>query len=205
MSFSTGKVLTTGQTAPGIQSNSSLKATAIVRILITCGGYIHIHSNYAHCPVLVSVRNWYSAPHQNLNHGVLPHRCLGECECINRACACRDMTRVFLAEKRFDWNDHRCDNPAAKKPRYYRPPHPVTVKCKVVLKKIIDLLELPPNPLDLLTHLCGGRQNVAEMTGRKEIMEWMPDGRFHAVKRADEGSQQNFNLKVLLLLSFRRF
>lgn len=110
------------------------------------------------------------------------------------------MTRNFSEEEPYDWDKTvTIDHPPPKKPEHYRPdPHPVTVKCKVVLRKLIDLLELPPNPLDLLTHLCGGRHNVAEMTGRTEMMEWMPNGQFATVRRADECSaQQSLNLKVL--------
>lgn len=108
------------------------------------------------------------------------------------------MTKVFSEEERYDWDATQAKNPLAKKVEYERTaPHPVTVKCKVVLKKLIDMLELPANPLDQLTHLCGGRQNVAEMTGRKQIMEWMPDGRFRAVPRADNTPHSNLNLKVL--------
>jgi hypothetical protein len=78
-----------------------------------------------------------------------------------------------------------------------RPSHPVAVKAKMVLKKLIDLMELPPNPLDNLIHLCGGREVVAEMTGRKEMMEMQADGTFQSVKRAANGvSQQVVNLNV---------
>ena len=66
----------------------------------------------------------------------------------------------------------------------------------MVLKKLIDLLELPANPLDNLIHLCGGRDVVAEMTGRKEMMEMQADGSFLSVKRADGVSQQALNLVV---------
>jgi C-terminal domain on Strawberry notch homologue len=54
-----------------------------------------------------------------------------------------------------------------------------------VLSEIIDLLELPPNPLDNLVHLCGGREVVAEMTGRKFIMEIQKDGRFKKARCSD--------------------
>lgn len=84
-----------------------------------------------------------------------------------------------------------------------RKPHPVTVKAKLVLKKLIDLLELPPNPLDNLVHLCGGREVVAEMTGRKEMMEMQSNGTFQSVKRAEGGvSQQTLNLSVSAFIAF---
>jgi hypothetical protein len=78
-----------------------------------------------------------------------------------------------------------------------RPAHPVVLMIKKVLSFMIDMLELPPNPLDQLVHLCGGRNVVAEMTGRSEMMEVQPDGRFKTVKRADPGvRQQSLNLHV---------
>lgn len=108
--------------------------------------------------------------------------------------SCRDMKKMTgihynYAEVRYP--------PGYPKEPSSRPPHPVTLKAKVVLKKLIDLLELPPNPLDNLIHLCGGREVVAEMTGRKEMMEMQADGTFQSVKRADNGiSQTTLNLTV---------
>lgn len=52
---------------------------------------------------------------------------------------------------------------------------------KHVLRLIINLLELPANPLDNLIHLCGGREVVAELTGRAVAMEVQPDGKFEQV------------------------
>lgn len=95
---------------------------------------------------------------------------------------------------RYDFEDF--EYPAEDKKPAVRGPHPVTVKAKVVLKKLIDLLELPPNPLDNLIHLCGGREVVAEMTGRKDMMEMQADGTFLSVKRADGVAQSALNLSV---------
>jgi hypothetical protein len=75
-----------------------------------------------------------------------------------------------------------------------RPNHPVTMMVKKVLCRMINLLELPANPLDNLVHLCGGRQVVSEMTGRKHIMEVQPDGSFKKVRRARDVAQSALNL-----------
>lgn len=85
-----------------------------------------------------------------------------------------------------------------------RPPHPVTMMIKNVLKGVIELLELPPNPLDQLVHLCGGRDVVAEMTGRKEMMECQSDGKWRCVKRAQDGcTEQALNITVRCLTHAR--
>eukprot|EP00892_Ulva_mutabilis_P012185 jgi/Ulvmu1/9339/UM050_0089.1 len=105
---------------------------------------------------------------------------------------CRDQPMELSAQP-YDYNDvHVLDDNPNTVP--LRPPHPVTMMIKRVLMATIDLLELPPNPLDLLTHLCGGREVVAEMTGRVEMMECQPDGTFLPVKRAKGVSQQELNI-----------
>lgn len=63
-----------------------------------------------------------------------------------------------------------------------RPNHPVTMMIKHVLRLIINLLELPANPLDNLIHLCGGREVVAELTGRAVAMEVQANGKFEQVR-----------------------
>lgn len=103
------------------------------------------------------------------------------------------MTKVYSKRQHYDYDKVFLDakgNPAD------RPAHVVTVKAKLVLKKIIELLELPANPLDHLVHLCGGRELVAEMTGRKDMMEMQADGTFKAVKRSVSVPQAQINLDV---------
>jgi hypothetical protein len=46
--------------------------------------------------------------------------------------------------------------------------NPWLMKIRLLLLKGLDFLELPPNPIDYLTELCGGHTQVAEMTGRKQ-------------------------------------
>ena len=71
--------------------------------------------------------------------------------------------------------------------RKLRAPHPVVMMLKRVISLVIELLELPPNPLDDLVHRCGGRKVVAELTGRHDMMEMQADGQFRSVKRAEQG------------------
>ena len=100
--------------------------------------------------------------------------------------------KMVLSRQPYDYEVFRTDGK-----NQLRPPHPVTMMLKNVLKGVIDLLELPPNPLDHLVHLCGGRDVVAEMTGRKEMMECDADGKWKPVKRAPDGvKQQELNIHV---------
>jgi hypothetical protein len=105
------------------------------------------------------------------------------------------MTKITRTPYNFDDLAYAAD----LREKAVRRPHPVTVKAKIVLKKLIDLMELPANPLDNLIHLCGGREVVAEMTGRKEMMEMLPDGSWICVKRAEGCAQQALNLSVRYL------
>jgi hypothetical protein len=114
------------------------------------------------------------------------------------ACGCRSMRQNYSQRRAYNYDEVRLDD---KGKPVARPAHPVTVKAKRVLKAIIDLLELPANPLDHLVHLCGGREVVAEMTGRKDMMEMQADGSFRAVRRATSVKgvavpQQQLNLDV---------
>jgi hypothetical protein len=50
-------------------------------------------------------------------------------------------------------------------------------KIKEMLGNIVDAMDLPPNPLDNLIDQLGGVDKVAEMTGRKQRLVRMSDGR----------------------------
>lgn len=117
----------------------------------------------------------------------------GECACRSQQWAMTaKKQKMVLSRHAYDYDDFRVDGKTE-----IRPPHPVTMMVKNVLKGVIELLELPPNPLDHLVHLCGGREVVAEMTGRKEMMECQADGKWRAVRRANDGvKQQELNIHV---------
>ncbi|KAK3280596.1 hypothetical protein CYMTET_11574 [Cymbomonas tetramitiformis] len=58
----------------------------------------------------------------------------------------------------------------------------------------IEALELPPNPLDHLTDLCGGPSVVAEMTGRKEQLVRQEDGSVLCQRRCENVSLKMLNM-----------
>jgi hypothetical protein len=96
-----------------------------------------------------------------------------------------------VSAREYDYRDVKPVLPKGTK----RSPHPVVMMLKRVIALAIDLLELPPNPLDDLVHRCGGRTVVAEMTGRHTLMEMQPSGSFARVKRAGKGvSQEALNI-----------
>ncbi len=51
------------------------------------------------------------------------------------------------------------------------------LKVQKLLLRLVEAAELPANPLDQLTDLLGGEENVAEMTGRKGMLKKNAEGK----------------------------
>lgn len=62
------------------------------------------------------------------------------------------------------------------------------VRIRGMLLTLLDIMELPPNPLDQLTDLMGGEEKVAEMTGRKGMLKREADGTVSYQRRCAEVS-----------------
>lgn len=65
---------------------------------------------------------------------------------------------------------------------------------KAQLLRKIEEMCLPPSPLDALLNALGGKEAVAEMTGRPFQILRGSDGKFHVKKRA-HGATANLNEK----------
>ena len=60
------------------------------------------------------------------------------------------------------------------------------MRIRGMLLRLLDIMELPPNPLDQLTDLMGGEEKVAEMTGRKGLLRREADGTVTYQRRCAE-------------------
>lgn len=73
------------------------------------------------------------------------------------------------------------------------------MRVRGMLLRLLDIMELPPNPLDQLTDLMGGEEKVAEMTGRKGLLRREADGTVSYQRRCAEVSH-SFLYAVLQFL-----
>jgi len=71
---------------------------------------------------------------------------------------------------------------------------PWLIKIRRLLLKALPLLELPPNPIDHLTNLCGGPAHVAEMTGRSQHLVQKEDGSIEYIRRCPDVSMKMINM-----------
>jgi hypothetical protein len=78
------------------------------------------------------------------------------------------------------------------------PPEPIPelVALRNQLLESIQILDLPPNPLDDIIDRLGGVENVAEMTGRTGRVLRNKSGKYKYVKRVGGSSKQNYGLSI---------
>ncbi|KAG2496515.1 hypothetical protein HYH03_005339 [Edaphochlamys debaryana] len=67
-------------------------------------------------------------------------------------------------------------------------------KCRTMLLRLLDAMELPVNPLDQLTELLGGEGAVAEMTGRKLQLVRNDAGKVVCKQRREDEAQKMVNM-----------
>ncbi|KAK9808500.1 hypothetical protein WJX73_001795 [Symbiochloris irregularis] len=75
------------------------------------------------------------------------------------------------------------------------PPSKQMQRLRRMLLRAVNALELPPNPLDHLTELCGGADKVAEMTGRQAMLVRQDDGKVKYQQRRADEAQKMVNIR----------
>ncbi|KAK3263042.1 hypothetical protein CYMTET_28135, partial [Cymbomonas tetramitiformis] len=108
-----------------------------------------------------------------------------------KGAATADDGVIELGDSSDDDEDKRA---TAQPKRHVHTMHSHLTAIHKLLLQIVEILELPPNPLDHLTDLLGGPSKVAEMSGRSGQMVRNDEGCVSYAKRCEGKSRKLLNM-----------